>query len=365
MSPDRQASAVVEITPLDLRREPLPDVQSVDFRSPEREFWTDEAAVWDRFAAVWAGLDDAAWRLPGAAPSDAGGPDWSFLDHVAHVVDWLEIGVDYVDVAIATGRWPTDEEYEGGDFDTFNEGRREAGARRSPAELRAAAVHGRDLLLARVRTLPLATIRSDAAWGWVYNVLHGHAIDHLRVLEPWADRLRARQIENDPLGPDPIPRPGALSAGIGRFWAEAVSIFNLCDETIAAVPLDAWTTPGVTEGWSLADHVGHLAAWFERAAEALVEHRRGGPWAEVSTPGVDAWNAVQVAVRRGQSREELLTAYVAGRARLEGAIRSMSDAEWLDPEGFSWAYEDLHGHVRAHLAMIAPWAARLGWPEGG
>ena len=133
MSPDRQAAAVASIARVDLRRSPLADVQSVDFRSPARDFWADEAAVWDRFSAVWAGLDDPAWQLPGAAPSDAGGPDWSFLDHVAHVVDWLEIGVEYVDRAMATGRWPTDEDYEGGDFDTFNESRRALGARRRPA----------------------------------------------------------------------------------------------------------------------------------------------------------------------------------------------------------------------------------------
>jgi hypothetical protein len=365
MNPDRQAVATAAIAHVDLRRAPLADVQSVDFRSPQRDFWADEAAVWDRFATVWAGLDDHAWRLPGAAPSDAGGPDWSLLDHVAHVVDWLEIGGGYVDRAIATGRWPTDEEYEGGDFDTFNDGRREAGARRMPAELRRAAELDRRRLLERVRTVPLATIRSDVAWGWVYNILHGHAIDHLRVLEPWADRLRARQVENDPLGPDPIPRSGALAAGISRFWAEAAPIFSLFDETISGVPADAWTAPGVTEGWSLADHVGHLASWFERAADALVEHRLGGRWAEVSAAGIDAWNAEQVAARRGDSREELLTAYVAGRKRLEGAIQSMSEREWLDPEGFSWAYDDLHGHVRGHLAMIAPWAVRFGWPEGG
>jgi len=364
MSPDRQLAAVASIADVDLRRASLADIQSVDFRTPERDFWTDEAAVWDRFAAVWAGLDDAAWRLSGAAPSDAGGPDWSFLDHVAHVVDWLEIGLDYVDRAIATGRWPTDEDYEGGDFDRFNEGRREAGARRSPAELRAAARLGRHALLERVRTLPLATIRSDAAWGWVYNVLHGHAIDHLRVLEPWADGLRARQVENDPLGPDPIPRPGALAVGIGRFWTDATAIFALFDETISGIPDDAWTTPGVTAAWSIADHVGHLASWFDRATDALVEHRRAGHWEEVSSAGIDAWNAIQVAARRGDSREQLLTSYVARRARLEAAIRAMTEAEWLDPEGFSWAYEDLHGHVRAHLAMIAPFAARIGWPEG-
>jgi hypothetical protein len=283
---------------------------------------------------------------------------------VAHFVDWLEIGVEYVDMAIATGRWPTDEDYEGGDFDTFNEGRREIGASRLPAELRTAATLGRRRLLDRAVTLPLATIRSDAAWGWVYNILHGHAVDHLRVLEPWADHLRARQVENDPLGPDPLPRTTALAAGIERFWADAAPIFALFDETVAAVPGDAWATEGVTEGWSLADHVGHLASWFERAADALIEHRRSGRWAEVSSAGIDAWNGAQVAARRGESRDELLTAYTAGRTRLEAAIRAMTDAEWLDPEGFSWAYEDLHGHVRAHLAMIAPWAVRVGWPEG-
>jgi hypothetical protein len=42
----------------------------------------------------------------------------------------------------------------------------------------------------------------------------------------------------------------------------------------------------------------------------------------------------------------------------------MNESEWLEPEGFSWAYEDLHGHVRAHLAMIGPWVARAGWPAG-
>jgi hypothetical protein len=365
MSPAREAAAVAAIARIDLRRATLGDIQSVDFRSPEQDFFADETALWDRFVAVWAGLDDAAWRLPGAAPSDAGGPDWSFLDHIAHVVDWLEISVDYVDLAIDTGRWPTDEEYDGGDFDTFNERRRDAGARRTPAELRSAAELGRRRLLERVRTLSLATIRSDAAWGWVYNVLHGHAVDHLRVLEPWADRLRSRQVENDPFGPDPLPRPGALAAGMSRFWAEAGPIFGLFDETIVGIPDDAWSAPGVTEGWSVADHVGHLASWFERAADVLVEHRRSGQWAAVSSAGIEAWNAVQVAARRGESRQRLLTAYVAGRARLESAIRSMDDDDWLDPEGFSWAYEDLHGHVRAHVAMIAPWAVRIGWPEGG
>ena len=61
-------------------------------------------ALWDRMQLTWAGLDDAAWHLPGAAPSDAGGPAWSLAEHVGHIADWLELARDYTTRAIETGR---------------------------------------------------------------------------------------------------------------------------------------------------------------------------------------------------------------------------------------------------------------------
>ena len=64
----------------------------------------------------------------------------------------------------------------------------------------------------------------------------------------------------------------------------------------------------------------------------------------------------------GRRRPTLRAAFDAGLERLRRAVRAMRDDEWLDPEGFSWAYEDLHGHVRAHHAMIGPWLARATWP---
>src|SRR6266446_2229241 len=94
---------------VDLRRAPLADIRALDLRAPERDFWADEAALGDRLGATGAGLDDAAWRLPGAAPSDAGGPDWSYLDHVAHIAAWQEVGIDYIAKALETGRWPSDD----------------------------------------------------------------------------------------------------------------------------------------------------------------------------------------------------------------------------------------------------------------
>lgn len=348
---------------LDLRRAPLGDVQAIDFRAATRDFWADEAALWDRLRASWAGLDDAAWRLPGAAPSDAGGPDWSLLDHVGHVLDWDELAFAYIEEALETGRWPTDEEYDGGDFDTFNERRRSFYAELRPADLRVRLDTAHAALLAVGGRLPLAAIYSDAAWGWVYNVLHGHAIDHLRVLERWADRLRARQAENDPFGPDPQPVASDLAAAKERFWADEASVLAQFDSMIRALPVDAWTTAEVTAGWTVADHIGHIAAWFDEAAEALEQHRSAGTWRAVPAAGIDAWNEAQVRRARGTPVADLLRRFEAGHGRLRAAVAAMSDAEWLDPEGFSWAYEDLHGHVRTHLASIGPYAAAIGWPR--
>jgi uncharacterized damage-inducible protein DinB len=347
---------------LDLRRAPLADLFAIDLRSESRDFWADEVALWDRLVASWAGLDDAAWRLPGAAPSDAGGPDWSLLDHVGHLADWLEIAADYTERAIATGEWPADDNYDGGDFDRFNERRREAYAGIAPADLRRQIVAGRETYLRLAHRLDLATIRGDAAWGWVYNVLHGHDLDHLRVIEPWAETLRARQVQNDPFGGHPQPPVTDLAAGQAAFWADEQAITQLFRETVMALPDDGWTSGEATPGWTIADHVGHLIAWFDETTEAITGHRPGEPWRPLPAEGVDAWNEADVLRRRGASPAALREAFEDGRARLIAVVEGMTDDEWLDPEGFGWAYEDLHGHVRAHLAMIGPYAARAGWP---
>ena len=346
---------------LDLRRAPLSEIRAVDFRNPGRDYWADEAALHDRLTAVWAGLDDAAWRLPGAAPSDAGGPDWSLLDHVGHIVDWWELAAVYLTVVLAGGPWPSADDYDGGDFDTSNERRRPRFADVPPAVLRERGADAHRRAVSVARQLPAEMIRSDVAWGWVHQVLHGHALDHLSVLEPWADALRVRQIGNDPFGPDPQPTRRDLPAAIDRFWSDEDAILDAFESTMRAVPDEEWQQRAAGD-WTFADHVAHLAGWFDVGARALEEHARTRRWAAMPSEGVDAYNDRQVRAARGTATAVLRERFAAGRDRLRVAIRGMRDDEWLDPEGFSWAYEDLHGHVRAHHAMIGPWAARLGWP---
>jgi hypothetical protein len=232
-----------------------------------------------------------------------------------------------------------------------------------PRELRTRLVAGRREMRVAAAGLPLATIYSDAAWGWIYSVLHGHSIDHLRILEPWADHLRVRQVQNDPFGLDPQPSASDLVASKARFWADEAAVFDILDNLLDELPAGAWTGADVTPGWTIADHVGHLTAWFDETVDTLDEHARTGRWRELPAEGIDAWNDRQVLRARETPVAIVREAYETGRDRLRRAVAAMPDDVWLDPEGFSWAYEDLHGHARAHLAMIAPFIARIGWPE--
>jgi len=340
----------------DLRRMPLADLRGVDLRAPVRDLWIDEAALWDRLLASWAGLDDAAWHLPGAAPSDAGGPDWSLAEHVGHLADWQELAIDYVAVAHATGRWPSDDDFDGGDFDRFNE-RHRAPWTTMPAEdivdrLQAA----RPRLLAASRAFPDAVLRGDEAWGWVYMTLHGHYLDHLAVIEPWADALRRRQLDGDPFVDDP------RAVDHADFREQDARVARQFDALVRTVPLDRWDAPEITPGWTLRDHVGHLADWAAEGVRAIDVFHRRGHWLADPDEGIDPWNERHVAASRDETAARTLARYDASRAELEAAIATLTVDDLRSPDGWSWAYDCLHGHTRKHLAMLGPWCATTDWP---
>lgn len=348
---DRERSTV------DLRRAPIRDLRSVDHRAPERDLEADEAALWDRFVGSWAGLDDAAWHLPGAAPSDAGGPDWSLAEHVGHVADWQELAIDYVRIAMETGRWPSDADYDGGDFDRYNERRRAPWTTMSAVAIEGRLRAARARLLALVRALPPEVVRGHAAWGWVHMVLHGHYLDHLAVIEPWTAALRARQTDGDPFVADPRP---ADHAGLRSQDVEMAARF---DALIRSVPVKAWRSGEPTPGWTLADHVGHLSDWAVECVRAIETWQRDGIWLSDPDEGLDAWNEQHVLLHRDADRDAVLERFDASRASLLAAVDTLSVDTLRSPDGWSWVYDCLHGHVRKHLAMLGPWRAALDWPE--
>jgi hypothetical protein len=342
---------------VDIRRAPLADVRALDLRAPQRDFWVDEAATWDRFVASWAGLDDAAWHLPGAAPSDAGGPDWSLAEHVGHVADWQELAADYIPVALQTGRWPSDDDYDGGDFDRYNERRRAPWTTMSAEAIVARLTAARPRLLAAARPLPAETIRGHEAWGWVYFVLHGHYLDHLAVIEPWTETLRARQVDGDPFVADP------RAADHAGFRAQDAAIQAQFDALVRTVPPARWSDE-VTPGWNLRDHVGHLADWATECVRAIELFHAKGTWLSDPEEGIDAWNERHVVATRGESPAGALARYDAERAALLAAVETLRIEDLRSPDGWSWAYDCLHGHVRKHLAMLGRWCAVADWPAG-
>jgi hypothetical protein len=354
MMPTPAASTAIPV--VDLRRATLADVRGLDMRSHTRDLWGDEAAIWDRLVATWAGLDEAAWHLPGAAQSDAGGPDWSLAEHVGHIADWQELAIDYVGTAIQTGSWPSDDDYDGGDFDRYNERRRAPWTTMSSGAITGRLWAARPRLLVAAGRLPLETIRGHDAWGWVYSTLHGHYLDHLAVIEPWTDRLRDRQIDGDPFLADP------RAADHAGFVADATALDDAFDTLIRRLPAARWDSDHATAGWTLRDHVGHLADWMDEGVRAIDIHRDTGVWLSDPEEGIDAWNERHVVATRAETPPETLARYDAARSRLLDAVGTLSVEELRSPDGWSWAYDCQHGHVRKHLAMVGRWCATTGWP---
>lgn len=347
---------MIETSAADLRRATLAEVRGVSLRSGTRDLWVDESALFDRLSASWCGLDDAAWHVPGAAPSDAGGPDWSLAEHVGHVVHWQELAASFTAQAIETGRWPDDSDFDGGDFDTYNERYREPWTSMPRDEILDRFATARRDLLAVVRGLTDAEVRSDAAWGWVFMTLHGHYLDHAGIIETWTDTLRIRQIDGDPFVDD--PRPVDHASFLAADDASQVDF----DRIIRTIPADRWDTEPITPGWTLRDHVGHLSDWAEEGLRALDVYARRGHWPADPDEGVDAWNDRMVTIHRGTSVADTLVRYDASRAALRAAVLTLSLDDLRSPDGWSWMYDCLYGHVRKHLAMVGPWCAAQTWP---
>ena len=44
------------------------------------------------------------------------------------------------------------------------------------------------------------------------------------------------------------------------------------------------------------------------------------------------------------------------------AVETLSIEDLRSPDGWSWAQDCLHGHVRKHLAMLGRWCVVADWP---
>jgi hypothetical protein len=191
----------------------------------------------------------------------------------------------------------------------------------------------------------------------VYLTLHGHYLDHLAIIEPWCDLLRERQADGDPFVDDPRPLDHA------GFRVEDAALAARFAAVVRGVPDGRWDDGEVTPGWTLRDHVGHVADWAAEGTHAIEVFERRGHWLADPEEGVDPWNERHVAASRGETPTAALARLSDARAAMLAAVDRLEIEDLRSPDGWSWAYDCLYGHLRKHLALIGPWAARIGWPD--
>ncbi len=127
------------------------------------------------------------------------------------------------------------------------------------------------------------------------------------------------------------------------------------------MPPARWDVVDVTPGWTLRDHVGHLADWATEGVRAIEQFHRSGDWLADPEEGIDPWNERHVAASRSASPAQAMARYRAARAAMRAAVATLTMDELRSPDGWSWAYDCLHGHARKHLAMLGPWCATARW----
>lgn len=120
--------------------------------------------------------------------------------------------------------------------------------------------------------------------------------------------------------------------------------------------------PGVVDGWSVKDLLGHIAFWAQRAAESLkpVAADRGG---EIAWTGdeatVDEWNERERRLRKdrplAEIREEWLQSFEAAMQALAALPAEMLQTEVRGHTALEWFAADTYEHYREHLAHLGAW----------
>jgi hypothetical protein len=121
----------------------------------------------------------------------------------------------------------------------------------------------------------------------------------------------------------------------------------------------AQLTDASIDGWSVKDHLLHLATWDDvRAAEAE-RISRGFDSAWPMTEAQDeAFNDIAHELRKGLSLEQALYEFEAARGRLLDAIRNATE-RGLDASLYG-AAGLRSGHEEEHTGWILAWRQKLG-----
>jgi hypothetical protein len=126
--------------------------------------------------------------------------------------------------------------------------------------------------------------------------------------------------------------------------------------------IDGLTEAQVSErsldGWSVKDHLAHLAQWHELRWLDLTRLAAGYESAVNSTPEQDeAFNAMTVAWRAGLSWQQTLWEWQTSRTRVLDTLRTLSPKALQRVLRDDWPLRT--GHEDEHAGYIRTWRAGL------
>ncbi len=132
----------------------------------------------------------------------------------------------------------------------------------------------------------------------------------------------------------------------------------LLDQTLGRLTEEQMLKPG-PEGWSVKDHLAHIALWDDlRASEvARISAGHDSAWRMTDEQG-EAYNALGYALRRALSLEQVRWELATSHQRLLDAIASATprglDASLYGEAGLR------SGHEAAHTGWIKRWREERG-----
>jgi hypothetical protein len=135
--------------------------------------------------------------------------------------------------------------------------------------------------------------------------------------------------------------------------------------TLARIPIEEWTTPGVCGVWSVKEIVAHLASYEQVLVDILgkfLGSEQAPHLQRYLTQGM-AFNDAAVAERQGQKSQEALAEYDRHHVNIMSLIPRLPADLLRQPGTLPWygaeyALDDyfvyqFYGHKREHSAQIA------------
>jgi hypothetical protein len=147
--------------------------------------------------------------------------------------------------------------------------------------------------------------------------------------------------------------------------------WNALDRAVTGLSEERMSVPG-EGGWSIKDHLSHLAAWERWLRLCYLHHRPGYEVLEIDEPTFQTLdengiNAILQERNQGRPLEEVLTEHRRGHAELLAELNGYSFEDMLkpvdpqDPEQrplLGWIIGNTYDHYREHRETITKLAGK-------